>query len=733
LLIQTVSSDEIARVVNFEESDPHAILGPKKATAGGREVVSVRAFFPRARRAWLRLEDGKTLAMSRLSDSGFFEGQFEVDQGYLLGSEDKDGYAEEREDPYSFGPLLTDYDLHLMGEGKYYRSYEALGAHPRNLRGVDGVSFAVWAPNAHTVALVGDFNHWNVGEHPMLSRGASGVWELFVPRLSPGEKYKYAVRSRATGRTTQKADPYAFRMEVRPRTASIATDLGRHEWSDAEWLRRRKDESPLDRPLSVYEVHIGSWRRGPGGRPLSYEQLGAELVPYLKEMGFTHVELLPVMEHPLDESWGYQVANYFAPTSRYGSPEALMGFVDLCHRNGIGVILDWVPAHFPKDEYGLGSFDGTHLYEHEDPRLGEHPDWGTYIFNYGRNEVKSFLVSNALFWVDKYHADGLRIDAVASMLYLDYSRKEGAWVPNRYGGRENLEAIALLREVSGAVHGAYPNVLLIAEESTSWPGVTKPTDAGGLGFDLKWNMGWMHDTLGYFSKDPAYRKYHHDQLTFSLWYAFSERFILVLSHDEVVHGKGSMYGKMPGDDWQKFANLRLCYGYMFAHPGKKLLFMGNELGERREWDAGGSLDWSEDGPLRAGLRRFVKDLNMVYRSEGALHELDFTPDGFEWIDFQDQDNSVVSFLRKSKDGRVVVGVCNMTPVPRTRYRIGVPREGRYNEILNSDAEPYGGSGLGNLGGVDSEAVEMHGRRNSVALTLPPLSLLLLKHSGVPGP
>lgn len=729
MLAQTVSEDEIARIANFQESNPHSILGPKKSDAGGRDAISVRAFFPRARRAWLRLRGGETVEMTRLTESGFFEGQFKGDRGYLLGFEDQTGYREEREDPYSFEPLLSDADLRLMGEGGYYRAYEKLGAHPAKVGGVFGVAFAVWAPNAESVALVGDFNHWNVGENPMRSRGGSGVWELFVPRLDFGELYKYAVKSRVSGRTTLKADPYAFGMEIRPRTASIVTDLGKHEWRDHDWLVRRKEKSPLEGPLCVYEVHIGSWRRGPDGKPLSYRRLAADLVPYLKEMGFTHVELLPVMEHPLDESWGYQVANYFAPTSRYGSPEELMDFIDECHRNGIGVILDWVPAHFPKDEYGLGNFDGTHLYEHDDPRLGEHPDWGTYIFNYGRYEVKSFLISNALFWVDKYHVDGLRIDAVASMLYRDYSRKDGAWVPNKFGGRENLEAISLLREANDAVHSGYPNVLLIAEESTAWPGVTKPTSTGGLGFDLKWNMGWMHDTLAYFSNDPIYRKYHQNQLTFSLWYAFSERFILVLSHDEVVHGKRSMLGKMPGDDWQKFANLRLCYGYMYSHPGKKLIFMGNELGQREEWNSKGFLDWSDESPFKAGLRLFVKDLNTVYFTEKAMHELDFTPDGFEWLDFQDNDNSVISFVRKSSDGDLVVGVFNMTPVPRLGYRVGVPRKGRYIEILNSDALAYSGSGMGNLGGVDSERIGTHGKQHSLNLTLPPLAVVLFKLPG----
>jgi 1,4-alpha-glucan branching enzyme len=658
--------------------------------------------------------------MAKLSPAGFYEAQFGGDGPYLLGYEDSSGYAEEREDPYAFGPLLQDFDLHLMGEGRFYRSYERLGAHPSEQDGIKGVAFAVWAPNARGVSVVGDFNHWTVGEHPMRVRGSSGVWELFVPRLGPGEVYKYAVKSR-DGAVRQKSDPYAFRTEVRPRTASIVADLGDHRWGDQAWMEGQRKGRRLDGPVSIYELHAGSWMRGPDGRPLSYEQLAKDLVPYLKGLGFTHVELLPLMEHPLDESWGYQVVNYFAPTSRYGGPEGLMAFIDECHKKDIGVILDWVPAHFPKDEYGLGNFDGTHLYEHSDPRKGEHPDWGTYIFNYGRSEVKCFLVSNALFWVDKYHVDGLRMDAVASMLYLDYSRKDGEWLPNQYGGRENLEAISLLKEVNDNVHAFRPSSTLVAEESTAWPGVTKPTNEGGLGFDLKWNMGWMHDTLQYFSTDPVFRKHHHDQLTFSLWYAFSERFVLVLSHDEVVHGKGSMLDKMPGDDWQKFANLRVCYAYMFAHPGKKLLFMGSELGQREEWNYAGSLDWSRDTQMKSGLGVFVKDLNKTYAAEKAMHELDFSPEGFEWIDFQDRENSVVSFLRKSSDGGFLVCAFNMTPVPRTGYRIGVPRGGRYSEVLNSDAKPYGGSGLGNLGGVDSEPIPMHGRPHSILVTLPPLA------------
>jgi 1,4-alpha-glucan branching enzyme len=723
----SVTQSEIESIVNFEEADPHGVLGPKRLEAGGEPCTSVRAYLPRARTAWLEVKGGGRLEMQRVSAPGFFEGG-PVRREYKLGYEDGSGHPVVRADPYSFPPTLGETDLYLMGEGKYYGAFEKMGAHLTSVGGIPGVSFAVWAPNARSVAVVGDFNHWTVGENPMRSMGSSGVWELFVPGLEEGEVYKYAIKNRETGDVKEKADPYAFAMEVRPRTGSVVADLEKHAWSDRGWMEGQRKEQ-LTRPMSIYEVHAASWKRGEGGRTLTYGELARELVPYVKQMGFTHVELMPVMEHPLDDSWGYQVGSYFAPTSRHGTPAEFMAFVDECHMNGIGVILDWVPAHFPKDDYGLGLFDGTHLYEHADPRLGVHPDWGTYIFNYGRNEVRSFLKSNALFWLEKYHADGLRMDAVASMLYLDYSRKDGEWFPNRNGGRENLEAVAFLRETADAVHSRSPGAVVIAEESTAWPGVTAPSEAGGLGFDLKWNMGWMHDTLDYFSKDPVYRKHHHNQLTFSLWYAFSEKFVLVLSHDEVVYGKGSMLSKMPGDEWQKFANLRLCYGYMFAHPGKKHLFMGDEAGQAREWDFRGAADLEGGGRFRDGLRRYVKDLNRAYKEEEPLHSLDFQEEGFEWLDFQDYENSVISFVRKGRGGGMVMVVCNMTPVPRHGYRIGVPRRGRYEEILNSDAEAYGGGGAGNMGGADSEPAPMHGREDSLALTLPPLGALYLR---VPG-
>ncbi|MDA4130002.1 MAG: 1,4-alpha-glucan branching protein GlgB, partial [Thaumarchaeota archaeon] len=616
------------------------------------------------------------------------------------------------------------------GEGTHRKIYEKLGSHLITIDGVPGVLFAVWAPNARTVSLVGDFNHWNVGENLMISRGSSGIWEIFIPRTSENEVYKFAIKPNEGGKILLKTDPYAFRTELRPRTAAIVAKLD-YSWKDQEWMsEKRASLNPAESAVSIYEVHLGSWRKHGDGSFLNYREIADELVPYVMEMGFTHVELLPVMEHPLDDSWGYQVVNYYAPTSRFGSPEDFMYFVDKCHTSGIGVILDWVPAHFPKDEYGLALFDGTHLYEHEDPRRGVHPDWGTLIFNYSRKEVRTFLISNALFWLDKYHADGLRLDAVASMLYLDYSRKEGEWLPNKYGGRENIEALEFLRETNDLVHSTFANILAIAEESTAWPGVTHPTKKGGLGFDMKWNMGWMHDTLDYFQTDPIFRKHHQRNLTFSLLYAFSENFVLVVSHDEVVYGKRSLLSKMPGDEWRKYANMRLFFGYMFTHPGKKLLFMGSEFGQKNEWNFRTDLDWEEaKHDPNARLSRFVKDLNDLYKSKSEFHEVDFSYEGFEWIDFKDAEQSVISFLRKSKDGsRFSLVICNMTPVPRQNYRIGVPSSGYYKEILNSDAGDYGGSGLGNMGGVSSDNVPWHERPYSINLTLPPLGIVILEYT-----
>jgi 1,4-alpha-glucan branching enzyme len=626
-------------------------------------------------------------------------------------------------------PLLTDQDLYLFNEGSHTRLYEKLGAHVHREAGVAGTHFAVWAPGARDVLVMGDFNGWNKKSNPLHPRGQSGIWETFIPGIGPGAHYKYHIVSRENNYQVDKADPYGFFHQVAPKTASIVWNLD-YQWQDHEWLTRRKDRQHLAKPLSIYEVHLGSWRRIPeeGYRSLSYRELAEPLAKYVREMGFTHVEFLPVTEHPFFGSWGYQTTGYFAPTSRYGTPQDFMFLIDYLHQQGIGVILDWVPSHFPNDEHGLGFFDGTHLYEHADPQQGYHPDWNSFIFNYGRHEVRSFLLSSALFWLDHYHIDGLRVDAVASMLYLDYSRKSGEWVPNKYGGNENLEAISFLRRFNQEVYKNYPDVQTIAEESTSWPLVSRPTYLGGLGFGLKWDMGWMHDTLHYLSREPIHRRFHHGEATFRMIYAFSENYVLPLSHDEVVHGKGSLLSKMPGDDWQQFANLRLLYGYMLGMPGKKLLFMGGEFGQRDEWRHDGTLDWHllQFAP-HAGIQQWVKDLNRVYREEPALHEQDCRPEGFEWIDCNDAESSTLSFLRKgqSADDAILV-VCNFTPVPRLRYQVGVPRGGYWRELLNSDAQIYGGSGLGNLGGVEAEATSIHARPFSLAITLPPLSVLFFR-------
>jgi len=624
--------------------------------------------------------------------------------------------------------MLSDFDLHLLGEGRHWKSYEKLGGQLETIDGVAGVTFAVWAPNADLVSVVGNFNGWDGAGHRMHKRIPSGIWELFVPGLGPGTLYKFRVH--ADGTHADRTDPYGFAAEVPPRTASIVTDLTAYQWQDGDWMADRAARNALAAPISIYEVHLGSWRR-PGDDPqrwLSYADLERELVPYLVEMGFTHVEFLPPAEHPLSASWGYQTIGLFAATSRFGSPQAFMSLIDALHRAGIGVLIDWVPAHFPKDAHGLRRFDGTALYEHEDPRKGEHPDWGTLIFNYGRHEVANYLVSNAIFWLDRYHIDGLRVDAVASMLYLDYSRKDGEWEPNCFGGRENLEAIEFLKTFNVQVHGHFPGTLTIAEESTAWPGVSRPTYLGGLGFSLKWNMGWMNDTLRYMRHDPVHRKHHHDELTFSLIYAFHENFVLPFSHDEVVHGKGSLIDQMPGDLWQKFANLRLLYTYMWCHPGKKLLFMGNEFGQWREWNFDASLDWHLlQHDTHRGLSNAVADLNALIRREPALHQLDFDGRGFEWIDCHNWQDSVLAFVRRGEapDDFLVV-CCNFTPVPRENYRLGVPCGGTYAEIFNGDSAWYGGTNLGNAGVLEAERVPHHGRDHSVSLTLPPLAAVVLK-------
>jgi 1,4-alpha-glucan branching enzyme len=630
---------------------------------------------------------------------------------------------------------LSDQDVYLFNEGTHYRLYEHLGAHPgADEAGREGTWFAVWAPDAERIAVMGDWNGWDKAANPLALRGTSGIWEGFLPGVGPGAHYKYHMVSRHQGYRADKADPFAFHTEVPPAQASVVWELD-YEWGDGGWMSERGQRQSLSAPMSIYEVHLGSWRRVPeeGDRPLTYRELAPALAEHVKKLGFTHVELMPVTEHPYYPSWGYQTTGYFAPTSRYGTPQDFMYFVDHLHQQGIGIILDWVPSHFPTDEHGLAYFDGTHLYEHADPRQGYHPDWGSYIFNYGRNEVRSFLTSSAVFWLDRYHIDALRVDAVASMLYLDYSRKAGEWVPNRYGGRENLEAIAFLRALNDEVCREFPGIQTIAEESTAWPMVSRPTYVGGLGFGYKWDMGWMHDTLKFLANDPIHRKYHHNQITFRMMYAWNESFVLPLSHDEVVHGKGSLVNKMPGDNWQKLANLRLLYGYMWAQPGKKLVFMGGELAQWREWNHETSLDWHLlDDPAHAGIFAWLEDLNRLYREEPALHELDGSPDGFEWIDANDALNSVLVFLRKSTDGKdLLLVVLNFTPVPRENYRVGVPRRGFWTEVLNSDAAEYQGSGRGNMGGVETSPVPLHGRPWSLTLNLPPLGVVFLKAPALP--
>lgn len=626
--------------------------------------------------------------------------------------------------------LLTDHDIYLFKEGSHFKLYDKLGSHVMTINGEEGVYFAVWAPAAEEVSVMGDFNGWNRESHPLKVReDESGVWEGFIHGIKKGDIYKYHIFSRYNNYRVDKGDPYVFYWELPPKTASIVWGLD-YEWNDNEWMVNRHKFNSLNAPISVYEVHLGSWRRVPeeGDRFLTYREIAHHLANYVKELGFTHVELLPITEHPFYGSWGYQTVGYFAPTSRYGTPQDFMYLVDYLHQNGIGVILDWVPSHFPSDEHGLAFFDGTYLYEHADPKKGFHPEWNSYIFNYSRNEVRSFLISSALFWLDKYHIDGIRVDAVASMLYLDYARKEGEWIPNKYGGNEDLDAIVFIKKLNEAVYSAYPDVQTIAEESTAWPMVSRPTHVGGLGFGMKWNMGWMHDTLKYISKDPIYRRYHHNQLTFSIGYAFSENFSLPLSHDEVVHEKGALIGKMPGDEWQRSANLRLLFGYMYGHPGKKLLFMGGEFGQCKEWNHDESLEWNVlQYPHHQGVQKWIKDLNYFYKTEPVMYELDFSIDGFEWIDSHDWEQSIISFIRKGKNtGEIILVVCNFTSIPRYNYRVGIPHGGFWREVLNSDAEIYGGGGCGNSGGVEATSIPAQGRYYSLSLTLPPLGVLFFK-------
>jgi 1,4-alpha-glucan branching enzyme len=722
-------------IISGDHSDPFGFLGMHETETGEARGIIVRAFIPGAEQVRVieANQPDNQYPMQKVRDEGFFELIF-TDRHqrfpYRLKAANRFGDSWEFHDPYSFPPVLSDYDLHLMAEGTHYRNYEKLGSHIRVVDGVRGVHFAVWAPNAKRVSVIGDFNQWDGRRHPMRFHTGAGIWEIFIPGLREETVYKFEIKWRRFGFITHKTDPYAFYFERRPKTGAIVYDINQYLWRDEEWMRQRAARNWLETPLSIYEVHLGSWMRAPeeGNRYLTYRELAHKLVEYVKPMGYTHIEMLPVTEHPYGGSWGYQTVGYYAPTSRHGEPNEFAYFVDYCHRNGVGVILDWVPAHFPKDGHGLAYFDGTHLYEHSDPRKGEHQDWGTLIFNYGRNEVRNFLLGNALFWLEKYHIDGLRVDAVASMLYLDYSRKEGQWVPNIHGGRENLEAVDFIKKFNELVHQQHPGAITLAEESTSWPLVTRPTYDGGLGFDFKWNMGWMNDTLKYVAMDPIDRKYHHGKLTFSLMYAFNENFVLPISHDEVVHGKRALLEKIPGDAWKKFATLRALYGYMYGHPGKKLLFMGCEFGQWIEWNHQRSLDWHLLGyDSHRQLLDYVKDLNRLYSSEPSLYEVDFEHTGFQWIDFQDANGSTIAFQRKAKHpDDYLIFALNFTPVPRLGVRLGVPEDVYYKEVLNSDASLYGGSNLGNSGGVTARPEEWAGWPCSIEVTLPPLAVIVLK-------
>ncbi len=748
----TIAPDQIDRIVWNQHHDPFEVLGAHRIENNGKISWVVRAYQPTAEAVWVVCPDSRTeYPMQSVHNRHFFECTIEKPELANYQLRIKEGEHERViYDPYAFrSPKLTDLDIHLFAEGNHHRIYEKLGAHPMKLGGVQGVYFAVWAPNARNVSVLGDFNQWDGRKHQMRKTG-NGVWELFIPDLDVGEHYKYEVKN-YEGHIYEKSDPYGFQQEVRPKTASIVTDLDSYSWNDDEWMERRRHTDVLKEPISVYEVHLGSWMHAdasqlaqldngetelvvvvsdykPYARFLTYRELAAKLIPYVKELGFTHIELMPIAEHPFDGSWGYQVTGYYACTSRYGTPQDFMYFMDQCHQNGIGVIVDWVPAHFPKDGHGLAFFDGTHLYEHADPRKGEHKEWGTLVFNYSRNEVRNFLVANVLFWFDKYHIDGIRVDAVASMLYLDYARKDGEWVANQYGGRENIEAANFLRQVNHLLFSYFPGTMSIAEESTDWAMVSWPTYVGGLGFNQKWNMGWMHDMLDYFSMDPWFRQFHQNNVTFSMWYHHSENYMLALSHDEVVHGKSPLIGKMPGDEWQKYANVRSLLAYMFAHPGKKTLFMSMEFGQWSEWNVWGDLEWHllQYGPHQQ-LRQFMSDLNKLYRSQPALYTRDFEQEGFTWIDCTDNRHSVVSFIRRAKDPNdFVVTVCNFTPQPHSHYRIGVPEPGFYTELFNSDANQYGGSNMGNLGGQWTDEWWFHNYPNSLDLCLPPLSVLILK-------
>jgi len=724
----------IRRVLEGTHENPAEVLGPHRIEHEGREALSVRAYLPGSQQVWLVDKEHRSIRpMRKIHPAGFFEGvcplgSSDQNNQYLLRVANERGEVTEMQDPYAVAPLMTDFDRYLFGEGRNWNIYRRLGAHCRTVHGEVGINFAVWAPNAQSIQVVGDFNFWDGRQHAMRKQVPSGIWELFVPMAKVGQKYKFRIRT-LDGQTIDKSDPFGFYAELPPRTASVITEIGKYTWSDDQWMHKRATEDPLRKPISVYELHLGSWRRDSRGIHgwMNYREIAHQVVDYCRQTGFTHIELMPISEHPFTGSWGYQTVGYFSVTSRYGTPEDFKYLVNYCHQNGVGVLIDWVPAHFPKDGHGLRRFDGSALYEHDDPRQGEHPDWGTMIFNYGRNEVRNFLVANALFWLDEYHIDGLRVDAVASMLYLDYSRKHGEWVPNVHGGRENLDAIFLLREFNSQAHAQYPGVLTIAEESTAWPGVSRPVESGGLGFSLKWNMGWMNDTLRYMRHDPIHRKYHHDELTFSLIYAFTENFALPLSHDEVVHGKGALVAQMAGDLWQKFANLRLLYSYMWTHPGKKLLFMGSEIAQWHEWNYDAEIQWDLlKWDHHAGMQRMIGDLNRLLVQEASLHEVDFSSEGFEWVDCLTREDSTLAYIRFAEDrSNWLLVCCNFTPVVRD-YRVGVPNSGFYREIFNSDSTYYGGSNVGNFPGVIAEKIPCHGRPQSLNLRLPPLATMVFR-------
>lgn len=720
----------VEKIAHGMHSDPFSFLGCHSEDSGS----VVRAFAPNAQSLAIYRPRGKVplAEMQPLGYGGVYSAKIapsKISKGYRLGAQYATG-LHFYEDPYRFPPTLGELDLHLLAEGRHRHAYRALGAHPMTIDGVAGVRFAVWAPNAASVCVAGDFNHWSMVKHPMRTRGSSGIWELFLPEAKEGEAYKYAIRTHNGHLLPLKADPFGFGAEMRPKSASVVRALDGYVWRDAKWLSRRAQLQQRDAPISVYELHLGSWQRGDDGRFLGYSEIAERLVPYVKELGFTHIELMPISEHPFDGSWGYQPIGLFAPTARFGEPKDFKAFVDACHQAEIGVILDWVPGHFPSDEHGLAEFDGSYLYEHADPKKGFHPDWNTLIFNFGRREVVNYLVSNARFWLEEYHIDGLRVDAVASMLYLDYSRKEGEWIPNPDGSNQNWEAVKFLQSMNADAYSAMPGVMTVAEESTAWPGVTARTDHDGLGFGYKWNMGWMNDTLEYLVEDPVHRKYHHHKMTFGIDYAFSENYILPLSHDEVVHGKGSLLARMPGDDWQRFANLRAYFGFMWGHPGKKLLFMGGEFAQPWEWQADEQLGWHLlDEQYHRGVWSLLKDLNAVYASHPELYQLDCEPQGFAWIDGGAQNDNVVAFLRRGTDAQsLMLVVCNFSPIPRHDYRVGVPFAGSYQEVLNTDSQHYGGSGKGNLGQVETDTIGSHGHANSLALTLPPLATVFLHHA-----